>query len=105
MRYAQKTDMDLSKLDHVDMLAKAILSLENEDECLRLLEDLLTVTEIKALAQRIVVAKLLREKKSYNEIVSKTGASSATVSRVNRCLVYGDGGYETVLKRIGEDNE
>jgi len=96
--------MDLSKVDHIDMLAKAFLALENEEECLRLLDDLLTVTEIKALAQRIVVAKLLRERKSYNEIVSKTGASSTTVSRVNRCLVYGDGGYETVLARIGDDN-
>lgn len=92
--------MDLSKVDHVDMLAKAILAIETEEECMKLLDDLLTVNEIKALAQRIVVAKLLREKKSYNEIVSETGASSTTVSRVNRCLLYGDGGYETVLKRI-----
>jgi len=97
--------MDISKVDHVDMLAKAILALENEEECLKLLDDLLTVSEIKALAQRIVVAKLLRERKSYNEIVSKTGASSTTVSRVNRCLVYGDGGYETVLARMGDDNK
>ena len=94
--------MDLSKVDHVELLMKAILALENEDECLKFLDDLLTVAEVKALAQRITVAKLLREKKSYNEIVSRTGASSTTVSRVNRCLLYGDGGYETVLKRIGD---
>ncbi len=97
--------MDLQKINHVDMLAKAILSLETEEECMKLLEDLLTLTEIKALAQRIVVAKMLREKKSYNEIVAQTGASSTTVSRVNRCFVYGDGGYATVLERMEENQK
>lgn len=97
--------MDLSKVGHADMLVKALLALENENECSRFLEDVLTMNEIRSLAQRIVVAKMLREKKSYNEIVQITGASSTTISRVNKCLLYGDGGYETVLSRILPDTD
>ena len=77
------------KDSNVDFLFKAVLALENIDECYDFFEDLCTVTELKALSQRIVVAKMLSDKQVYSEIVSKTGASTATISRVNRSLNYG----------------
>ncbi|MCH5202963.1 MAG: TrpR-like protein, YerC/YecD [Oscillospiraceae bacterium] len=83
-----------------DLLFKAILSLENEAECYKFFEDLCTVPELKSISQRIVVAKMLTEKKVYSEIVSETGASTATISRVNRSLNYGCDGYEMVFGRI-----
>ena len=73
---------------------------ENIDECYDFFEDLCTVTELKALSQRIVVAKMLSDKQVYSEIVSKTGASTATISRVNRSLNYGCDGYEKIFERI-----
>ena len=82
------------------MLYKAIVSIENEEECEAILEDLCTVTEIQAMAQRLEVAKMLRESKPYTEIVDTTSASSTTVSRVSRCLNYGNGGYHMILNRI-----
>ena len=82
------------------MLYKAIVSIENEEECEAILEDLCTVTEIQAMAQRLEVAKMLRESKPYTEIVDTTRASSTTVSRVSRCLNYGTGGYHMILNRI-----
>lgn len=86
----------------VDFLFDAILHLETVDECYDFFEDLCTVTEIKALSQRIVVAKMLREGKVYSDIVAETGASTATISRVNRSLQYGCNGYDTVFKRMEE---
>lgn len=83
----------------IDDLFKAILSLKNIDECYRLFEDLLTVSELKSLAQRLAVAKLLSSGKTYDEIASKTGASTATISRVKKFLEYGSDGYMLVLKR------
>lgn len=97
--------MDISKFDNADMLADAFLSLETREECFAFFEDIFTISELKAVAQRIEVASLLREGKNYNEIVSSTGASSTTVSRVNRCLNYGPGGYNTVLDRIEADKK
>lgn len=88
------------KDSNVDFLFEAILNLETLDECYDFFEDLCTVTEIKSISQRIVVAKMLRDKKVYNEIVSETGASTATISRVNRSLQYGCNGYEVVFKRM-----
>ena len=85
---------------NVDFLFEAILNLETLEECYDFFEDLCTVTEIKSISQRIVVAKMLRDKKVYNEIVSETGASTATISRVNRSLQYGCNGYEVVFKRM-----
>ena len=84
------------KDSNVDFLFKAVLALENIDECYDFFEDLCTVTELKALSQRIVVAKMLSDKQVYSEIVSKT----ATISRVNRSLNYGCDGYEKIFERI-----
>lgn len=86
--------------ESIKMLYKAIVSIKNEEECESILEDLCTVTEIQAMAQRLEVAKMLRENKPYTEIVDATRASSTTVSRVSRCLNYGNGGYSMVLGRI-----
>ncbi len=85
---------------NVDFLFEAILNLQNLDECYAFFEDLCTVTEIKSISQRIVVAKMLRDKKVYSDIVSETGASTATISRVNRSLQYGCNGYEEIFKRM-----
>ncbi len=89
---------------NVDYLFKAILSLENIDECYKFFEDLCTVPELKAMAQRIQVAKMLSENKVYSDIVNETGASTATISRVNRSLNYGSDGYGIVFKRV-KDSE
>ncbi len=85
-----------------DALYRAIASLRDEDECRRFLEDLCTVSELKAMAQRVDVALLLDEGLIYSEILERTGASSATISRVNRCLHYGSGGYQAVVPRLRE---
>ena len=84
----------------MDSLFQAILHLNTLEECSNFFEDLCTVTELKALSQRIVVAKMLSDKQVYSEIVSKTGASTATISRVNRSLNYGCDGYEKIFERI-----
>ncbi|HIS99021.1 MAG TPA: hypothetical protein IAA59_02190 [Candidatus Faecaligallichristensenella faecipullorum] len=90
------------KDEHTELLVKAILELKTPEECYRLFDDLCTIREIQDLAQRMEVAQMLRKKTTYNEIAQKTGVSTATISRVNRCLTYGAGGYETVLKRLEE---
>ncbi|CUQ25862.1 TrpR-like protein YerC/YecD [Clostridium baratii] len=87
----------------MDLFFDAILSLENKEECYKFFEDVATITEIKSLAQRIHVAKLLKNKKTYTEIAEITGASTATISRVNRCLNYGSDGYNIVLDRINTE--
>ncbi|WP_029688747.1 YerC/YecD family TrpR-related protein [Thermoanaerobacter sp. A7A] len=84
----------------VDQLFEAILKLRNIEECYRFFEDIATINEIKALAQRLEVAKMLRQKKTYIEIAEKTGASTATISRVNRALNYGANGYKIILDRL-----
>ena len=89
----------------VDRLFQAILLLQNIEECYSFFEDICTVTEIKALAQRLEVARLLREKKTYNEIGELTGASAATISRVNRCLNYGADCYNMILDRLANIKE
>ena len=93
------------KDEATDLLFKAILSLKNEEECYNFFEDLRTVPELKAMSQRIVVAKMLTDKKVYSDIVAKTGASTATISRVNRSLIYGSDGYEMVFGRIFDEKE
>ena len=90
------------KDSNVDFLFKAILELKDMDECYDFFEDLCTVTELKALSQRIVVAKMLRDNKVYSDIVEATGASTATISRVNRSLNYGSDGYKIAFKRLEE---
>ena len=91
------------KNEAVDALFGAILSLETKDECYAFFEDLCTVNELLSLSQRFEVAKMLRDKKTYLEIAEKTGASTATISRVNRSLTYGSDGYELVFGRIETD--
>ena len=83
----------------VDNLINALISLENEEECWLFLQDLCTITEIRSMAQRLEVAKLLEDGLVYSEIAQKTGSSTATISRVKRCLDYGDGGYKMILDR------
>lgn len=87
-----------------DNLFEAVLLLENIEECYNFFEDICTISEIKALAQRLEVAKMLKEDKTYTEICEKTGASTATISRVNRSLNYGADGYKTVLQRLEKNN-
>ncbi|MGN1131593.1 MAG: YerC/YecD family TrpR-related protein [Ruminococcus sp.] len=93
------------KDEATDLLFKAILSLKNEEECYSFFEDLCTVPELKAMSQRIVVAKMLTDKNVYSDIVAKTGASTATISRVNRSLIYGCDGYEMVFDRVFNKEE
>lgn len=92
------------KNQSTDRLFKAILSLETIEECYRFFDDLCTVPEIKAMAQRFAVAKMLNEGEIYTDIVKETGASTATISRVNRSLNYGSEGYVLTFKRLGEDD-
>ncbi|MBQ5674868.1 MAG: TrpR YerC/YecD [Lachnospiraceae bacterium] len=88
------------KTEAVDHLFDAILTLENKDECYAFFEDLCTVNELLSLTQRFEVASMLRDQKTYLEIAEKTGASTATISRVNRSLNYGSDGYELVFGRL-----
>ncbi|MBC8569557.1 YerC/YecD family TrpR-related protein [Zongyangia hominis] len=85
---------------NVDYLFQAILSLETLEECYNFFEDLCTVPELKALSQRLHVAKMLEERHVYSDIVNETGASTATISRVNRSLNYGCDGYRVVFERL-----
>ena len=98
------------KTDAVDHLFDAILTLKNPEECYKFFEDVCTINELLSLSQRYEVAKMLREGKTYLEIADKTGASTATISRVNRCLHYGTDGYKLAIDRVKakkekEDNE
>ena len=86
-------------------LYNAILSLESAEECKIFFEDIFTVKELQDISQRYEVAIMLDKGKSYNEICEVTGASTATISRVNRCLVYGNGGYKTVLAKRNKTEE
>ena len=85
-----------------DQLFKAIMLLENEEEFYQFFEDICTIGEIKALAQRLEVAGMVQAGFIYDDIVAKTGASTATISRVKRCLLYGADGYKIALSRFGE---
>lgn len=93
------------RTEEVDHLFEAILTLENKEECYQFFEDVCTVNELLSLAQRYEVAQMLRNKNTYLEIADKTGASTATISRVNRSLNYGNDGYDMVFKRISEKEE
>ncbi|MCC8023434.1 MAG: YerC/YecD family TrpR-related protein [Clostridiales bacterium] len=94
---------DKLKDSNMDFLFRAILALEDMDECYAFFEDLCTVQELKTLSQRIVVAKMLSDKRVYTDIVNETGASTATISRVNRSLHYGSDGYDKIFARIDKD--
>ena len=93
--------------DHLtDQLFKVILSLKDQEQCYKFFEDICTVSELKAMAQRLEVARMLDEGWIYETIVEKTGASTATISRVKRCLVYGAEGYHSVMGVLkGEEQE
>ena len=88
------------KSDNMDFLFDCILSLQSMDECYDFFEDLCTVNELQAISQRIVVAKMLSEKRVYSDIVKETGASTATISRVNRSFQFGCNGYEKLFERV-----
>ncbi len=87
----------------VDELFDAILTLKNKEECYCFFEDLCTVNELLSISQRYEVAKMLKEKKTYHDIAEKTGASTATISRVNRSLNYGNDGYDMVFGRLNDN--
>ena len=87
-----------------DLLYRAILKLENEEECYNFFQDLCTISELRAMEQRFEVATLLDEDMIYSEILEQTGASSATISRVNRSLINGTGGYTSVLEKMKEQD-
>ncbi|MEG9297476.1 YerC/YecD family TrpR-related protein [Mangrovibacillus sp. Mu-81] len=99
--------MQINKLrgKELDQLFNAILSLQDLEECYRFFDDLCTINEIQSLAQRLEVARMLQEGKTYHKIETETGASTATISRVKRCLNYGNDTYQLVLDRVHEKEE
>jgi TrpR-related protein YerC/YecD len=92
------------KSEAADSLFDAILCLKNREECYRFFEDLCTVNELHSMSQRFEVAVMLKNRSTYLEVAEKTGASTATISRVNRSLNYGNGGYEVVFERMKKEN-
>jgi len=97
--------MEKFKTKLTDNLFKAILSLENQKECYKFFEDICTIKEIQDIAQRLEVARLLGEGRAYNDVAKKTGASTATISRVNRSLQYGKDGYAIVFDRMDAEEK
>ena len=91
--------------EDIDELFDAILTLRDREDCYRFFEDICTINEIHSIAQRLQVAKLLSEKKTYNEIEKVTKASTATISRINKCIVYGADGYRRVLERLNNEKK
>lgn len=85
----------------VDKFIEAVLLLETEEEAYRFFEDVCTIKEVQSISQRLEVAKLLKVNKTYNEIEKETGASTATISRINRSLNYGADGYDLIFKKLG----
>lgn len=100
-------DMFNSKIknEDIDFLFETILTLKNMDECYRFFEDLCTINEIQSMAQRMQVATMLRKRRTYIDIAHTTGASTATISRVNRSLSYGNEGYKLVFERLREKQQ
>ena len=97
--------MNFSENEGYRLLVKALISIENEEECGRFLDDLMTRKELADIAQRMMVVKMLSEQSVYNRIVEETGASTATISRVNRAYLYGTGGYAELLEKIKEETK
>ena len=97
--------MQINKLrgKELDQLFQAVLSLKDLEECYRFFDDLCTINEIQSLAQRLDVARMLRDGNTYHKIETETGASTATISRVKRCLNFGNDTYEMVLERVQEE--
>ena len=97
---------NLEKINkNIEYLYETILKIETMEECEALFDDLCTKTELASISQRLVVAKMLSEKRIYSDIVAETGASTATISRVNRCLKYGSDGYTAVLRHLDDKGE
>lgn len=96
--------MSKFKSKEMDNLFKGVLKLNNINECYAFFTDICTVSELASLKQRFEVASLLRQGEIYNEISEKTGASTATISRVKRCLEYGENGYTKILKRLEDES-
>ena len=92
-------------LSSFDNFFEAVLELSSIEECRDFFEDVCTIKELQDISQRLEVAKLLNEKKNYNEIIKRTGASTATISRVNKCLMYGNGGYRKLLDKLYGENK
>ncbi|GGM29086.1 hypothetical protein GCM10011351_13890 [Paraliobacillus quinghaiensis] len=99
--------MQIDKLrgEQLDQLFDAILTLKDREECYRFFDDIATMSEIQSLAQRIQVAKMLKEGHTYHAIVEESSASTTTISRVKRCLTYGNDGYQMVLERLENEEE
>ena len=97
--------MNLTEIKGYELLVRAIVAIENEEECGAFLEDLMTRKELDDITQRLEVAKMLSEQTVYNKIVEETGASTATISRVNRSFLYGAGGYKRALEAIAEEEK
>ncbi|MCI8638933.1 MAG: TrpR YerC/YecD [Coprococcus sp.] len=93
------------RTETMDFLFDAVLNLQTREECYTFFEDICTINELQSLSQRLEVAKMLRNQKTYLEIAEKTGASTATISRVNRSLNYGNDGYDMILERLLGDSE
>jgi len=91
------------KSERTDALVRALIALDSEEGVYRVLEDLLTIREVADLSQRLEVAFLLRDGATYAEIVEKTGVSTATIGRVNRCLHYGAGGYQLIFEKLDKE--
>lgn len=96
--------MEKKLFESAKELIKAILLLESEEECINFLEDICTVKEIQDMSLRLTVATELKKGKSYQDISKETGASTTTISRVNRCLLYGSGGYEKMLGKLSDND-
>lgn len=102
-RSVNSLQIDKLRGEALDKFFEAILQLENKEECYKFFDDVATMNEIKSFAQRFEVAHLLHEGKKYTEIEEKTKASTATISRVSRCLDFGSGGYRLVLERMDQE--
>ena len=94
--------MEKFNTQSIERFFDVVLKLESIDECYKFFEDICTVKELQDLAQRLDVALMLSEGKNYNLISNEVGASSATISRVNKCLLYGNGGYQTAIKKLNQ---
>ncbi len=97
--------MNLTDKKELDNFYKAVLSLKNTEECKNFFDDICTIQEMLAISQRFEVARLISEGKSYSEVNKLTGASTATICRVGKCLNYGNGGYKTAINNLNEENE
>ncbi len=97
------TAMNRFHSESVDTLVKGLLKLETEEECYAFLEDVCTIKELQDMAQRFDVALKLSDGFNYNQVSQETGASSATISRVNKCLMYGNNGYKTIIDRLKDE--